>query len=118
MGDPKQTAWQEWSQGISKIFIYVVYVTIGVVVTVTIEAQQVVMSKRRIIIRVILSICAGALASITCSKMGWEKYGAVIVPSVTIIGQELFRWLIGNWDKILNKLTGYKVAKKENDQIG
>lgn len=116
MGDPKQTAWQEWSQGISKVFIYVVYITIGIVVTVTIEAQQIVVSKKKIIIRVILSICAGAMASFACKNMGWEKYGAVIVPSVTIIGQELFRWFIGNWEANLDWLLKRKKNEAEKDK--
>lgn len=100
MGDPKS---QEWWQGLGKGLLYGVFISIGVVVSIAMETEQVVMSKKKVILRVVFSVCAGAMASLSCIGLKLnEGYSAVIVPCCTIVGQEFFKWLIKNWRKLLS----------------
>lgn len=111
MGDPKT---QEWWQGIGKGLLYIVWVSIGVAVSIAMEAEQVIMSRKRVIIRVVFSVCAGAIASFACMGLKLNGgYSAVIVPCSTIVGQEFFRWLMKNWDKLLNRFLSRNGKKKE-----
>lgn len=100
MGDPKS---QEWWQGLGKGLLYTVFVSIGVIVSIAMEAEQVIMSRKKVIIRVLFSVCAGAMASLSCMGLKLnEGYSAVIVPCATIVGQEFFKWLMKNWRKLLS----------------
>lgn len=112
MGDPKT---QEWWQGIGKALLYVVFILIGVVVSVAMEVEQVIMSKKKVIIRVLFSVCAGAIASFACVGFKLNNgISAVIVPCSTIIGQEFFKWLNGGgWRIFINYITRSGKKKEE-----
>lgn len=115
MGDPKT---QEWWQGIGKGLLYIVWVSIGVAVSIAMEAEQVIMSRKKVIIRVLFSVCAGAMASFACIGLNFNSgFSAIIVPCSTIIGQEFFKWLIKNWRTlpILSQFLGKNANKKDND---
>jgi hypothetical protein len=115
MGDAKQTVWQEITQGIGKFLLYIVLVSIGVVVSVAMEIQEIVVSRKRVIIRVILSICAGASASLFCIANHWEKPSALIVPCVTVIGQAFFKWLLANWSKFVEAFINIFIRKNDKN---
>lgn len=104
MDDPKP---QEWWQGIGKFLLFAVFICIGVVVSVAMEAQQVVMSRKKVILRVIFSICAGIIASFACVGFKLNNgFSAVIVPCATIVGQEFFKWWqSGGLTVLINYLT-------------
>lgn len=92
MDDPKTS--QEWWQGLGKLLLFGGLIAIGAIVSVAMELQQEVMSRRKVIFRVLFSICAGVIASIALILADTnEWYSAVIVPCATIMGQEFFKWV-------------------------
>lgn len=114
MGDPKT---QDWWQNIGKGLLYFVFVCIGVAVSVAMEVQQIVVSRKKMFFRIFFSVCAGAIASFACYGFKLHVgFSSIIVPCATILGQNFFNWLIkGGWDLILSKISAIIGKKKEND---
>jgi len=106
MGDQQQTLWQEITQGIGKFFIYIIYVSIGVVVKISLDSKTGKLPFKKALVTIVLSISAGALASIACSNMNAEKLGAIIVPVSTLIAESLFGYIVANWKKWADGLYG------------
>lgn len=112
MGDPKS---EEWWQGIGKVLLYFVFVCIGVAVSVAMEVQQVILSRKKVIIRILFSVSAGAIASFACYGFKLHVgFSSLIVPCSTILGQNFFNWLVkGGWEVILSKI--YLLIGKKKD---
>lgn len=108
MGDTKTTLWQEITQGLPKLMIWLGYIGIGIIGKLAFESRANRLTKRQIIVKTSLSIFAGVLAAIVCENLGYEKWGKIIVPVVTLIGEGLVVYIMTNWRKIAAKLfTGW-----------
>lgn len=103
MGNPQTTFWEEVTQGIGKALIWVAYITIGVIAKLAFDSKTNKLTRRQIAIKVALSVCAGALVSIGCNSWGFEKWGMVIVPTSTLIGEGLFGYIMSHWEMIADK---------------
>lgn len=114
MGDPKTG---EWWQGIGKVLIYVVFVCIGIAVSVAMEVQQIMVSRKQIILRVLFGVCAGVIASFTCYGFKLHVgFSSLIIPCSTILGQNFFNWLVaGGWELIKSWLPAW-MNKKTNKE--
>lgn len=114
MGEPKD---QEWWQGLGKALIYFVFICIGVAVSVAMEVQQIIISRKAVITRILFAVCAGAMASFACYGFKLHVgFSSIIVPCATILGQNFFNWLIkGGWDIILSWLPSWMKKKKDAD---
>jgi hypothetical protein len=115
MGDPKHS--EEWWQGVGKALIYFVFICIGVAVSVAMEVQQIIVSRKKIFIRMFFGVCAGAMASFVCYGFGWHVgYSSIIIPCSTILGQNFFNWLVsGGWDIIKSWLPDLLKKKKDKE---
>lgn len=103
MGDPKQTLWEEITQGLGKILMFLAYISIGVIAKIAFDSRSNKLTWKQIGIKSILSICAGAIASVLCQKWGFEKWAMLIVPVSTLIGEGLFGYVIGHWELVADK---------------
>lgn len=103
MGDPKQTLWQEITQGIGKIMMFLSYIAIGTIAKIAFDSRTNKLTWKQIGIKSALSICAGAIASVMCQKWGFEKWAMLIVPTSTLIGEGLFGYVISHWEAVADK---------------
>lgn len=113
MGDPKHS--EEWWQNAGKALLYFLFICIGTAVSVAMEVQEIVLSRKKVFIRILFSVCAGAIASFTCAGFKLHVgYSSIIVPCSTILGQNFFNWLVkGGWDIIKSWLPAWMNSKKE-----
>lgn len=100
MGDTKTTAWQEITQGFGKVLVWLSYIVMGVIVKIAFESRTTKLTNKLIAIKVLLSVVAGAIASVACNTWGFEKWAMIIVPVCTLIGEGVFGYVIVNWSKV------------------
>lgn len=108
MGDTKTTVWQQIVQFLPKAMIWLAYITVGIIGKLAFEARVNRLSKRQIITKTALSIFVGIMAAIICENNGYEKWGKVIVPVATLLGEGVVVYLMTHWKRLLAKwFTGY-----------
>jgi len=101
MADPQHGFWHEVTQFLSKAFIYLFYISIGVIAKLAFEAQTIIMTNRQKIITVILSVFAGYLAAAICEWQNAQNVAKVVVPVATLLGDSLVKYIITNWKSFI-----------------
>ncbi len=104
MGEPKQTIIQELVQGIEKAFVWLIYITVGVVAKLAFDSRSNQLTRRQIIVKSVLSIFAGYMSAVACEYFGYEKLGKLIVPVATLLGESIIVYLMTNWRKIADNI--------------
>lgn len=97
MGDhytPIKELIQAW---VAKYSIFIIYIMIGIAVQIGMYDKSQKLTRWQRFWRALVSLCAGAIASIACSSWGWEKIAMFLVPCTTLIGQSLFEYIIKKW---------------------
>lgn len=104
MGDPRTTIWQEVSQGAGKIIMWMVLISGAVIAKLAADSRVAKLTRRDIIIKTILSVFIGVLAALYCEEFGYQKWGKIIVPVSTLLGEGVVVYGMTNWRKLLSKL--------------
>jgi len=104
MGNPQTTLWQEVTQGLAKIFIWCAYILLGVLTKIAFDSRVQRLTTKQIAVKVTLSIFAGVIAATICENTGNQRWGKVIVPVATLIGEGLTGYVMANWKKIASRL--------------
>lgn len=104
MGDPKTTVWQEFWQGALKLGTWFVYISIAVIAKLAADSRVAKLTKRDIVIKTVLSVFAGVIAAIICENTGYQKWGKVIVPVATLLGEGMVVYIMTNWRRLLSKI--------------
>lgn len=120
MGDPHQSFRELAEAWLGKFSIFLIYIGIGIAVQLGMYDKNQKLTGWQRFWRAILSICAGAIASLLCNAWHWEKVAMVIVPTTTLIGQSLFEYILRKWPLIadywLDKITSKKAEPKNGNQ--
>lgn len=105
MGDSTSShkAWDEISQWVAKFLVWSFYIMIGIVAKLAFDSRTHPLTKRQIIIKTVLSVFVGFLASVLCENYGAEKWGKVIVPVATLVGEGLLVYMMSNYRKLAAK---------------
>lgn len=97
--------WFEVKQFLMKIGVYACYIGIAVMAKIAVDSRTVKLTKREIIIKVVLSVFIGVLAATLCeSSKNYQEYSKIIVPVSTLLGESLVVWLITNGKTIIIKI--------------
>lgn len=96
MGDPKQTVGQELGQLFSKLFIWTVYIGLAVITKLAVDSRAGKLTRKEIVIKVILSIFSGVMAKVACDSMGYEKWSILVVPVATLLGESVVVYFMTN----------------------
>ena len=102
MDDP-QRIWQEINLFITKALGWLVWIIMGVAAKIAVDSRTERLSRRKIIIKAVLSIFVGALAAVICENKGYEDWGKVIVPVCTLIGEGVVVYIMTNWKRLGEK---------------
>lgn len=105
MGDPHTTTYQqEMIQAIGKWLMYAAYMLLGIMAKLAVDSKAQKLTRRAIIIKVCLSIFAGAVATSFCEKFGYQKAIGIVVPTSTLLGETIIVYVMTNWKQILMKV--------------
>lgn len=102
MGDIRQPATEIW-QGLGKIATWVILILLSVMAKLAADSRVQRLTKRDIVIKTVLSIFVGVVAAIICESLR-TKWGKVIVPVSTLLGESVIVYVMTNWQSFLSKL--------------
>lgn len=106
MGNPQtwwQQSFQEIIQFLSKILVFVWYITVGVVIKIALDSRTQKLTKRQIWIKVAISVAMGYLSLQVCVLFRYLQLAGLIVPICTLLGESIAIWLMANWENIMTK---------------
>lgn len=109
MGDT-QTKW-EFGQFIGKALMWLAYATIGVIGKIAFDSNTSKLTKRKILIKSILSIVVGIISGLCCEALNeprWEKF---IIPVATLLGESIILYLMTDFKDILERFLPAKRPK-------
>ncbi len=113
MGDPKDTTkWGEWAQGIGKFLVMASYIIAGAIAKLAFDSRGKDLSTKEKVIKFILSVFSGCVAWSACEAWHMMRFGPVIVPVVTLLGESLINHLMNNWKDWVTKIAPSWFSKK------
>lgn len=96
MSDPKS----EIGQFLGKALMAVAYIAIGVCAKLAVDSRNKDLNWKQVVIKSALSIFCGFVAFVICSNTGNTKWGGVVVPVTTLLGESLVIYVMTNWKKL------------------
>lgn len=111
MGDIKQQAAEIW-QGLGKAITTILLILLSVMAKLAADSRIQRLTRRDIIIKTVLSVFVGALASIICEVLK-TKWGRVVVPVCTLLGESMVVYVMTNWKPIAEKYFPWAFPKKK-----
>jgi|SRR5690349_14640062 len=96
--------WFEIKQFLMKMGVYACYIGIAVMAKIAADSRTVKLTKRAIIIKVVLSVFIGVLAATICETTAYKEYSKIIVPVATLLGESLVVWLMTNGRSIIIRI--------------
>lgn len=97
--------WFEVKQFLMKIGVYACYIGIAVMAKIAADSRTVKLTKREIIIKVVLSVFIGVIAASICeASKDYKEYAKIIVPVATLLGESLVVWIMTNGKSIIIKI--------------
>lgn len=84
-------------QGLEKALVWVAYIAVGVLAKLAFDSRNEHLTRRQIVIKVVLSIFAGYMASIACDAFNYQKFAGLVVPVVTLLGEGVIVHIMKYW---------------------
>lgn len=111
MGEPTNTAGEN-GQLIGKFLAWLGYIALGIMAKLAIDSRTAKLGWRQIVIKVMLSLFAGALACFTCEAFHYMRMAPIVVPVATLLGEAIALYIITNWSYWVEKYFPWLKRKK------
>ena len=112
MGDWNVTK-EALTQWLSKYSLWIVYILIGLGVQIGMDDKTKKLTFWQKVSRYAVSVMAGAIATMFCRAQKWDNIAMLIVPTTTLLGQNIFEIIIRNAPVIIQKFIDLWAKKNE-----
>lgn len=111
----KNGFWSEIGEFFARNIVLITSLIMGTAAKIAIDSRIKKLSKKDILIKVVLSFFAGYLSSIYMTNHGWEQQSKWAVPLITLLGESIVMWIMANSKRMIENVV-YIVFPNKNKQ--